>query len=75
MRSTLARILGSLEKIMKKLMNVAQRFAHEDSGQNLIEYALVALLVGVAALGAMTTLGTSIQSAFTKVTSTLNSAI
>ena len=47
----------------------------DESGQNLIEYALVAGLIGLAAVVAMTGLGTSIKTAFNSVASQLTSAI
>ncbi len=47
----------------------------DESGQNLIEYALVAGLIGLAAVVAMTGLGTSIKTAFNTVASQLTSAI
>jgi len=39
----------------------------EESGQDLIEYALVAALVGLGAVAALGTLKTSITTAFTNV--------
>jgi pilus assembly protein Flp/PilA len=46
----------------------------EESGQDLIEYALVAGLIGLAAVAAMTTLGNKINTAFSTVGSQLTSA-
>lgn len=48
---------------------------NDDSGQNLIEYALVAGLVGLATVTAMTGLGTKIGNAFSTVGSQLASAV
>ena len=48
---------------------------HDESGQNLIEYALVAGLIGLAAVTAMTGLGTSIKTAFNSVASQLTIAV
>ena len=48
---------------------------NDESGQNLIEYALVAGLIGLAAVVAMTSLGTSIKNAFTAIGSQLTSAV
>jgi pilus assembly protein Flp/PilA len=47
----------------------------DETGQNLIEYALVAALIAVAAITQLTSLGTAIKNAFTGVSSSLNSAI
>ena len=48
---------------------------HDESGQNLIEYALVAGLIGLAAVTAMTGLGTTIKTAFNSVASQLTIAV
>jgi len=48
---------------------------NDDSGQDLIEYALVAALVGLGAVTAMKSLATSIGSNFTGIGSTLTSAV
>ncbi len=46
----------------------------DESGQDLIEYALIASLVALGAVAAMKTLSSSITSAFSSISSTLNSA-
>ena len=60
---------------MQTLKNGIRTFAQDESGQNLIEYALIAALVALAAIAAMTTLGTTIGTAFSSVGSKLTSAI
>lgn len=50
------------------------RLVKEDSGQDLIEYALVAALIALGALVGMKTLANSIGSAFNSVGSSLTSA-
>jgi pilus assembly protein Flp/PilA len=47
----------------------------EESGQDLIEYALVAALVGLGAVASMKTLSTSIGNAFTSIGTTLTSNV
>ena len=47
----------------------------DESGQDLIEYALVVALIAFAATAGMNTLATSINTAFSSVATTLNSAI
>ncbi|SEG00193.1 pilus assembly protein Flp/PilA [Bryocella elongata] len=47
----------------------------EESGQDLIEYALVAGLIGLAAVAAMSTLAGKISNAFSNVGSQLTSAV
>jgi pilus assembly protein Flp/PilA len=49
---------------MKNLFN---RFVREEQGQDLIEYALLAGLISLASVAAITTLGTNIQTKFTQV--------
>jgi pilus assembly protein Flp/PilA len=58
-------------KNMKQLLN---NLIAEDSGQDLIEYALVAALVGLGAVTAMKSLGTTISTTFTSIGSSLTSA-
>lgn len=50
-------------------------FTQDESGQDLIEYALVAGLIGLGAVAAMSTLATSIIGAFASVGSTLSNAL
>lgn len=48
---------------------------HDESGQDLIEYALVAAIIALGATAAMTTLAGSITAAFTKVGTSLTNAV
>ncbi len=50
-------------------------FFNDESGQDLIEYALVAALVGLGSVAAMNSLATNIGTAYNSVGSTLTSAI
>jgi pilus assembly protein Flp/PilA len=50
------------------------RLVQDDSGQDLIEYALVAALIALGALVGMKTLANDIGNAFNSVGSTLTSA-
>jgi pilus assembly protein Flp/PilA len=43
------------------------RFARDEGGATAIEYALVASGIGVAAAGAITSLGTNVKGLYTKV--------
>jgi pilus assembly protein Flp/PilA len=47
----------------------------DESGQDLIEYALVAAIIALAAIAAMTTLATNISNAFSAVGSKLSSSV
>jgi pilus assembly protein Flp/PilA len=51
------------------------QFIADESGQDLIEYALVAALVGLGALTAMRGLSNSIKNSYTVVGTSLTSAI
>ncbi len=42
-----------------------------DKGATAIEYGLIAALIAVAAIGAMTSIGTSLSSTFTNVSTAL----
>jgi len=57
-----------MKQIFSNLMN-------DESGQDLIEYALVAALVGLGAVAAMKTLGSNINTAFTSVGTTLTTNV
>jgi pilus assembly protein Flp/PilA len=52
-----------------------KQLAADDSGQDLIEYALVAALVGVAAVSAMRVLNNTIGNTFNKVGNSLTNAV
>jgi pilus assembly protein Flp/PilA len=47
----------------------------DESGQDLIEYALVAAIIALGATAAMTTLAGNITSAFTKIGTSLTNAV
>lgn len=59
-------------KNMKQLLN---NLVMDESGQDLIEYALVAALVGLGAVASMKTLANSINTAFTTVGNNLTSNV
>ena len=59
-----------------ELMTSLLRRLHSDErGQDLVEYALVAALVGLGSVTAMKTLSNYISNAFTTVGSTLVSSV
>ncbi len=60
---------------MKNINVVLRNLMTEESGQDLIEYALVAALVGLGAVAAMQGLSTAIKSAFNNIASTLNTSV
>ena len=60
---------------MKTFKELFIRLVQEDSGQDLIEYALVAALIGLGAVAGMKALATDIGTAFNSVGTTLTSAV
>lgn len=55
-----------------EIMKLAvKNFVSDESGQDLIEYALIASAVGLIAVAAMASLSTAITGAFGKVTTSL----
>jgi pilus assembly protein Flp/PilA len=60
---------------MKNMKQILNNLISEESGQDLIEYALVAALVGLGSVAAMGTLANSISTAFGGVGTQLDSAI
>ncbi len=57
------------------MFNLISRFVKEDSGATAIEYALIAALVSVAAVGALTTMGQTLNTIFGAASSALNTAV
>ena len=58
-----------------RMYNTIKEFANDESGATAIEYGLIAALVSVAAVTALTSVGTSLTAMFTKVSSDLDAAI
>jgi pilus assembly protein Flp/PilA len=61
--------------LMRDLKHALSSLLSDESGQDLIEYALVAALIALGATAAMSTLATTISSAFTTVGTKLTNAI
>ena len=59
----------------RTLWRALASFHKEESGQDLIEYALVIALIALAATAGMSTLANGINSAFTKIGSILGQYI
>lgn len=56
------------------MKNLFARFANDESGATAIEYGLIAGLIGVAIIAAITAAGGSITAMFTRVSTELNAA-
>jgi pilus assembly protein Flp/PilA len=50
-------------------------FWNDTQGQDLVEYALVAALVSVAAVATLPAMGNTISNVFSKITNTLTKAV
>lgn len=60
---------------MKNMKQILNNLISEESGQDLIEYALVAALVGLGSVAAMSSLANSISTTFTGVGTQLTTSV
>ena len=58
-----------------QMLSKIRSFVTDESGATAIEYGLIAALVSVAAIGALTAMGTSLNTMFTTVSTQLDSAV
>lgn len=54
------------------MMHLLNRFAKDESGATAVEYGLIAGLISVVIITALTTLGTKLNTKFTAVGNALN---
>ena len=52
-------------------MNIFARFVRDESGATAIEYGLIAALIAVVIIGAVTAVGTKLSTTFTTVSTNL----
>jgi pilus assembly protein Flp/PilA len=52
---------------MTVMKSVLQRFARNESGVTAVEYGLIALLIAVFIIGALTLVGTSLSTVFNNI--------
>ena len=57
------------------MLSIFRSFAKDESGATAIEYGLIAALVSVAAITALTAMGTSLKAVFNEVSTDLKGAI
>jgi pilus assembly protein Flp/PilA len=57
------------------MLKCFKNFCNDESGATAIEYGLIAALVSVAAIGALTTMGNTLNTLFTTVSNSMNAAI
>jgi len=53
------------------MTNLFSRFVRDESGATAIEYGLIAALIAVVVIGAVTAVGTNLSATFTKVSTGL----
>jgi pilus assembly protein Flp/PilA len=58
-----------------RILQILHRLHNDEAGQDLIEYALVAALIAFGAVSTMGSLATDLNSAFSVIGSSLNSAV
>lgn len=61
--------------MLTHFVSIVKRLHREESGQDLIEYALVAALIAFAAIAGMNFVASEINVAFSKIGNKLSSAI
>ena len=59
---------------MQKLVNTLRRLVHDEQGQDLIEYALLATFVSLVAIAGATALGTALDGWYNDVAAEVNDA-
>jgi len=57
------------------MTNLFARFVKDESGATAIEYGLIAALIAVVCITALTTVGTDLVAIFTRVSTELKAAI
>ncbi|MBV8807669.1 MAG: Flp family type IVb pilin [Acidobacteriaceae bacterium] len=60
---------------LRRLVQITGQAVRKESGQDLIEYALLIAMIGLAAVGGFTTLANGINTAMTTLSIHLNSAV
>ena len=58
----------------RTMKNLFVRFIHEDEGQDIIEYALLAAFISIVAYGLLTTIGQNVNTIYTVVNTATSSA-
>jgi pilus assembly protein Flp/PilA len=57
------------------MQNLFSRFGRDESGVTSIEYGLIAALISVVCIGAMTAVGTRLQAVYTSISTALAAAL
>lgn len=72
--SAMRNVQSNLNHVFYTATPVMRRLLQEESGQDLIEYALVFTLVALGAIASMKSLSTSVAKVFTTVGTTLTTS-
>lgn len=56
------------------MFNSLKRFVKDEKGQDIVEYSLLLVLIGAAALFMLSSMGVSISAIFSKINTKLESA-
>ena len=67
-------VRGDQLKEVAMRIDILKKIGKDESGATAIEYGLIAALVSVAAIGALTAMGTSLNAMFTTVSGVLAGA-
>lgn len=59
---------------MKKIILKVKQFIADENGVTALEYGLLAALIGLVIVGAVTTLGQNIEQVFTTIATALSTA-
>ena len=59
---------------LEEIMTLVRRFLNDESGATAIEYGLIAGLVAVAIIAALTALGSSLNNLFSDISDTVNAS-
>ena len=57
------------------MSNEFKAFCNDESGATAIEYGLIAALVSIAAIGALTTMGATLQTMFGSISNSMSAAV
>ena len=55
-------------------MNIARDFIHDESAATAIEYGLIAALIAVVIIGALSTIGSNLNASFTRIGTSLTAS-
>ncbi len=73
MKSSISQLTKGEGKMMSNIRGTVARLHREDAGQDLIEYALIAALIALAATFGMGSVAKAINDAFSSIGSKLKS--